>query len=93
MKINDKIEELASYRDKIVDILQSLDGLSLEIGTKIDELEKERDEKNRKGGSIPPEEFSTKHYTDSFSKDQKDDLKKDKEFNENLQRAFYKGIL
>mgnify|MGYP000627715057 CR=1 FL=1 len=41
MKINDTIEELASYRDKIVDILQSLDGLSIEIGTKIDELEKE----------------------------------------------------
>ena len=90
MKINDKIEELASYRDKIVDILQSLDGLSIEIGTKIDELEKEREEKDRKGGRIPPEEFKTDNYLQSKTDD---DIEKDKEFNESIKRAFYKGIL
>jgi peptidoglycan hydrolase CwlO-like protein len=92
MKINDTIEQLATYRDEIVNILQSLDGLNIDIGTKIDELEKERDENNRKGGSIPPKEFSTKHYTDSLTKDHKDDIKKDKEYNESTKRAFYKGI-
>ena len=45
MNISTMIEQLATYRDEIVNILQSLDGLNIEIGTKIDELEKERDER------------------------------------------------
>ena len=62
MNYNKHLEELNKFLDEIRKTQKTIDGLGIELGNYITEVEKMRDDRESKGGSIPPEEFSTRTY-------------------------------
>ena len=92
MNYNKHLEQLNTFLDEIRNTQQTIDGLGIELGNYIVEVEKMRDDADRSGGKIPPEEFSTKRYTQKAFGKKDDDVIKADPVNEALDNWYKKLI-
>ena len=52
MNYNKHLEELQKFRDSIRDIQNEVEGVAVELGNYVDEVEKQRDDAERRGAPI-----------------------------------------
>jgi hypothetical protein len=90
MNYNKHLEQLNKFLDEIRNTQQTIDGLGIELGNYIVEVEKMRDDADRKGGKIPPEDFSTRTYTKKAFGKKDDDVIKADPVNEALDNWYKK---